>query len=87
MLFAMIVDKVFFGHNPEILSIIGSTIILSSTIYIAVLKTGNPTIPAADVNIDEERGLIENLDQSDEGEGEDEIAEELCIPGKKGGLD
>ncbi|KAK0336337.1 hypothetical protein LTS02_001989 [Friedmanniomyces endolithicus] len=37
MLFALSFDKFFFGHTPDLLSIAGSTLILGSAIYIALM--------------------------------------------------
>ena len=38
MLFALIFDKVVFGTNPSLLSLLGSSMILGSAIYVALQK-------------------------------------------------
>jgi len=38
MLFALLFDKLVFGTNPNLLSLLGSSLILSSAIYIAIQK-------------------------------------------------
>jgi len=38
MLFALLFDKVVFGTNPTLLSLLGSTLILASAIYVAVQR-------------------------------------------------
>lgn len=38
MLFALIFDKLVFGTNPTIISLLGSSLILGSAIYVAVMK-------------------------------------------------
>lgn len=68
MLFALAFDKLVFGTTPGILSIIGSSLILGSAIYVAVKKDGG-TKKAADSstnNVDEERGLVAGVDAEDE---------------------
>jgi hypothetical protein len=79
MLFAIIADKLIFGHNPELLSLAGSSLILSSTIYVAVMKNGthHPTKQEINGNVDEERGLILDHDQREEEDRVEEIAGEV----------
>ncbi|KAK5688792.1 hypothetical protein LTS10_000770 [Elasticomyces elasticus] len=48
MLFALSFDKIFFGHTPDLLSIAGSTLILSSAIYIALMSSAGKTGPGAE---------------------------------------
>ncbi|KAK3622258.1 hypothetical protein LTR56_022306 [Elasticomyces elasticus] len=48
MLFALSFDKIFFGHTPDLLSIAGSTLILSSAIYIALMASAGKTGPGAE---------------------------------------
>lgn len=80
MLFALFFDKVVFGHTPDILSIIGSSLVLGSAIYVAVQKSnansGRETggrgyainnESARGDRRDEERGLVEGMDDDDEG--------------------
>lgn len=38
MLFALLFDKLVFGTNPNLLSLFGSSLILSSAIYVAIQK-------------------------------------------------
>ena len=48
MLFALIFDKMVFGTNPSVLSMMGSILILSSAIYIALQKQSMKQKEAAD---------------------------------------
>jgi drug/metabolite transporter (DMT)-like permease len=69
MLFALAMDKLIFGHSPELLSIIGSSMILGSAIYVAVRKESS-AIPAPNADsqlhvADEERGLVDGMDAED----------------------
>ena len=79
MLFALTFDKLVWGHTPGALSIIGSSLILGSAIYVAMLKeqANKKEEGASDVGErDEERGLMEEgEDSGDEGEvsGETDI--------------
>jgi hypothetical protein len=69
MLFALGLDKLVFGHSPELLSLIGSTMILGSAICVAVKKAGpqNTSKEAAVAgNEDEERGLMQGIDAGDD---------------------
>ena len=72
MLFALGFDKFFFGQTPGATSIIGSTMILGSAIYMAMQRDkgsaqGNGHGDGAEVgqNRDEEQGLM-GQDQEDE---------------------
>lgn len=68
MLFALAFDKLIFGTTPGILSIIGSSLILGSAIYVAVKKdegTKKPSESSAN-NVDEERGRVAGVDAEDE---------------------
>jgi EamA-like transporter family len=69
MIFALLMDKLIFGHSPELLSLIGSTLILGSAIVVAVRKagpkqTGDHHDPL-DL-IDEEVGLMSAVDPSED---------------------
>ena len=69
MIFALLMDKLIFGHSPELLSLIGSTLILGSAIVVAVRKagpkqTGDHHDPL-DL-IDEEVGLMSAVDHSED---------------------
>jgi hypothetical protein len=69
MLFALAFDKLVFGTTPGVLSILGSSLILGSAIYVAVQKEqGKAKEAAGDIhrNRDEERGLVEGMDAEDE---------------------
>lgn len=72
MLFALAMDKLIFGHSPELLSIIGSSMILGSAIYVAVKKdSSSPKNEEGYQQVgDEERGLVDGMDDDDE-ESED----------------
>ena len=71
MLFALAMDKLIFGHSPELLSIIGSSLILGSAIFVALRKeVGAATAPNVDIDYqqrlaDEERGLVDGMDADD----------------------
>lgn len=83
MLFALIFDKIVFGITPTILSILGSSLILGSTIYVAMLKESRKNVEQtrdmemADVLSDEEIGLIDNESESEPEsikEGEESVS-------------
>lgn len=78
MLFALTFDKFFFGHSPNWMSILGSSLILGPAIFVAMQKNADES-KDGDENIasgrDEEaqRGLMGGLDEEDgieAGEGE-----------------
>jgi hypothetical protein len=75
MLFALILDQVIFLHRPELLSMIGSTLILGSAICIAFRNDGSKAqskkSEARLAMLDEEVGLMED-------QAEDE-AEEIAL--------
>ena len=85
MLFALAMDKIVFGHTPEILSIIGSSMILGSAIFVAVRKEGSATstINADTTNhprfADEERGLVAGIDTEDEDAEEIPMREVITV--------
>ncbi|KAH0544693.1 hypothetical protein FGG08_001198 [Glutinoglossum americanum] len=75
MLFALAFDKIVWGVSPSVISILGSSLILGSAIYVALRREnathGKPVASATAVVIaDEERGLVEGMD--DVGEECDE---------------
>jgi len=83
MLFALIFDKIVFGITPTMLSILGSSLILGSTIYVAMLKESRKNVEQtrdmemADVLSDEEIGLIDNESESEPDyikEGEESVS-------------
>jgi drug/metabolite transporter (DMT)-like permease len=69
MLFALIMDQLVFGHSPELLSLIGSSLILGSAIVVAFRKTNLKQTTnrdeALDI-IDEEIGLMSGVDPAEE---------------------
>ena len=59
MLFALTFDKLVWGTTPGALSIIGSSLILGSAIYVAMHKEDPKTAPTRERgDEDEERGLM-----------------------------
>ena len=79
MLFALAMDKLVFQHSPEMLSLIGSTLILGSAVYVAFRKQSTKTTekegPSA---ADEERGLMQGIDAED-GENGDVAMREIRL--------
>jgi hypothetical protein len=79
MLFALGFDKVIFGTTPAPLSIIGSSLILGSAIYVAVHKEAAKPKEATDRNSavawngEEELGLVDEfeMDQRDDSDNEE----------------
>jgi len=69
MLFALTFDKLVFGTSPGVLSIIGSSLILGSAIYVAVQKGVAPPKEAVQGHgpSDEEFSLVEGMDAEEEG--------------------
>jgi hypothetical protein len=71
MLFALGFDRFIFGQTPGVWSIIGSTLILGSAIYMAMQKDKgstqtNENRAGAGQNRDEEEGLMRRVDEGDE---------------------
>lgn len=71
MLFALGFDRFIFGQTPGVWSIIGSTLILGSAIYMAMQKDKgstrtDETRTGAGQNRDEEEGLMRGVDEGDE---------------------
>jgi hypothetical protein len=71
MLFALGFDRFIFGQTPGAWSIIGSTLILGSAIYMAMQKDKgstrtNETRTGAGQDRDEEEGLMRGVDEGDE---------------------
>ena len=71
MLFALGFDRFIFGQTPGVWSIIGSTLILGSAIYMAMQKDKgsartDETRTGAGQNRDEEEGLMRGEDEGDE---------------------
>ncbi|KAG9519169.1 hypothetical protein KCV07_g5046, partial [Aureobasidium melanogenum] len=71
MLFALGFDRFIFGQTPGVTSIIGSTLILGSAIYMALQKDKgdsgkNETTGVLAQNRDEEEGLMRGVQEEDE---------------------
>ncbi|KAG9631708.1 hypothetical protein KCU64_g16548, partial [Aureobasidium melanogenum] len=71
MLFALGFDRFIFGQTPGVTSIIGSTLILGSAIYMAMQKDKgdsrkNETTGGLAQNRDEEEGLMRGVQEGDE---------------------
>lgn len=70
MLFALTFDKFFFGHSPNWMSILGSSLILGPAIFVAMQKNadesrdGNEDV-ASGRDEEAQRGLIGGLDGDD----------------------
>jgi hypothetical protein len=68
MLFALAFDEFVFGVTPGMLSILGSTLILGSAIYVAVKKEHTKTkedVKGQELDAfvaDEEQGFLDELD-------------------------
>ena len=79
MLFALAFDKLVFGTTPGIMSIIGSSLILGSAIYIALQKDARKGDDERHGVVDEEeaRALVEGVDGSDGGGNDIRDVEEV----------
>lgn len=69
MLFALGFDKLIWGTTPGVLSIIGSSLILGSAIYVAMRKedTQKMEVPEESRDRDEEQGLMSpDVDEEEE---------------------
>jgi hypothetical protein len=79
MLFALGFDKVIWGTSPGAVSIMGSSLILGSAIYVAVQKeVGKKNATAASGSAEEGRGMLaggehEEDDEEDEYRGRGEL--------------
>lgn len=71
MLFALAFDKLIWGTTPGALSIVGSSLILGSAIYVAMHKE-NPknSTPRERGNGEEEMGLISTIYNNEERDNE-----------------
>jgi hypothetical protein len=84
MLFALAFDKLVFGTTPSALSILGSSLILGSAIYVALHKPDPSKEDGARANAEEELGLMnpharvrgndinDNADDDDHDDNDDE---------------
>lgn len=84
MLFALAFDKLVFGTTPGLTSIIGSSLILGSAIYIALQKgaaTKKEDEAGQRRSGDEEegRGLVEGMEEIDGGGNENRDVEEVQL--------
>lgn len=77
MLFALSFDKLIWGTTPGFLSIIGSSLILGSAIYVAMHKEQPKSGGRRETgNRDEERGLVShNVDGQRRSEDDDDEAD------------
>lgn len=72
MLFALAFDKLIWGTTPGALSIIGSSLILGSAIYVAMNKEDpNKAAPRERGNGEEEMGLISPAYNDEQRDDED----------------
>ena len=63
MLFALAFDKLVFDTQPNVISIVGSSLILGSAIWVAVKKDANASRRGVRIErSDEEEGLVEGMD-------------------------
>jgi hypothetical protein len=83
MLFALGFDKVIFGTTPAPLSIIGSSLILGSAIYVAIHKeaampadTANRDLAVAS-NGEEELGLVDEFEMDERDDSDNEEHERI----------
>ena len=78
MLFALACDKLVWNVSPGLLSILGSSLILGSALYVAVhnnkVKESKPNVDGAG---DEEVGLMSNNDRSEDVDNGSEAREPL----------
>jgi hypothetical protein len=81
MLFALTFDILFFGHSPELLSIIGSSLILGSAVYVALMKESakNKNSERLAVTADEEVGLVAGMDAEEEDIGDGTVMRETTL--------
>jgi hypothetical protein len=71
MLFALAFDKIVWGLSPGVVSIVGSSLILGSAVYVALHRENASQKRSAVQNVvaviaDEERALVEGMDDADE---------------------
>ena len=74
MLFALTFDKLVWGTTPGALSIIGSSLILGSAIYVAMNKEQpNTKVESPERDGEEERGLISPAFEGERTNDEDDV--------------
>jgi drug/metabolite transporter (DMT)-like permease len=80
MLFALAFDKMVFGTTPGLTSIVGSSLILGSAIYVALQKDAasrkESNVGSAGTS-DEELGLVDHMDAEDGGGNENSNVQEV----------
>ena len=70
MVFALAADKIVWGTTPGAWAIAGSTLIMASTIYVAIRKASSKAkIQVPDPRAEEEAGLVAGMDNSHENAG------------------
>ncbi|KAF1987970.1 hypothetical protein K402DRAFT_329368 [Aulographum hederae CBS 113979] len=74
MLFALTFDKLVWGTTPGLLSIVGSSLILGSAIYVALHKEAGTKAKVERSSSEEEAGLVDG-DEGNEGIGESSVHE------------
>lgn len=72
MLFALAGDKLVFGTSPDAWGWAGSSLILGSAIYVAVRKEKSKGVDRKEEVRDEERGLVDAIDEEEEDVVEEE---------------
>ena len=73
MIFALAFDKLVFGSTPDIWSIVGSSLVLGSALYIAVYKEPPRVETAAREAGDEHAALLEDDGEQDDARSADFI--------------
>jgi len=70
IIYATIYDRIFFNSSPSLLSILGTTIIMTSAVYVALSKENKngakPDVAASAEDASLEEGLLANEEGSDE---------------------
>lgn len=75
MLFALIFDKVIFGHTPGIMSILGSCLILGSAIVVALQQApaAGQSRDGPDGDDESRAGLMSGVQNVEDGEGQEQL--------------
>ncbi|KAK0654718.1 putative membrane protein [Lasiodiplodia hormozganensis] len=79
MLFALAGDKLVFGTSPDAWGWAGSSLILGSAIYVAVRKEQSKGVGRKEEVRDEERGLVDAIDEEEEDVVEEERLMSLSL--------
>jgi hypothetical protein len=78
MLFALGFDKIIFGTTPALLSILGSSLILGSAIYVALHKEAANSKEGPERNLavassgEEELGLVDGMEMNEHDDDNEE---------------